>query len=257
MVHRLIAEPLILAVLQSGLLGAVAAGGAGCRSATNTSPGATGSRSATQALVPDENGRVHDSTTGTTGIRGQWFAETDSDDCQKKGKHPAKACSLFATPDPRSPSFRPTADLGMCAVGVAARAIAGPDGAPDWTNIWGARIGLTLNDGEPYDAAAHRVTGLAFHIDSEPPPNAGLRVQVPAHQGGDPPLWGGAAAETSPVHAGQNEFRWKDVAGPPYVENPPAVDPSHLHSIVFDVPTSPAGARSFSFCIREVAALLN
>ena len=86
----------------------------------------------------------------------------------------------------------------MCAVGIAAKAIAGPDGNPDWGNIWGARIGLTLNDGEPYDARAHGVTGLAFHIDAEPPPNAGLRVQLRTHPGNDPPLWGGAAAETSP-----------------------------------------------------------
>lgn len=257
MVRRLSAEPLLLAILQCSLLGAVAAGGAGCRSATNTSPGATGSRRVTQPLVPDENGRLHDSATGTTGIRGQWFAEIDADDCQKKGKHPAKACSLFVTPDLRSPSFRPTGDLGMCVVGVAAQAIPGADGNPDWANIWGAEIGFTLNDGEPYDAAAHRVTGVSFHIDSEPPPNAGLRVQVAAHKGGNPPLWGGAAAETSPVHAGRNEFRWHDVAGPPFVENPPAVDPSHLHSILFMVPTSPAGARSFSFCIRDVAALLD
>ena len=256
MVRRPIAEPFVRAILQTGLLAAMAAPGAGCQPTSHTSPVVPASRSAKQALVPDENGRVHDSTTGTTGIRGQWFAATDADDCQKKGKHPAQACSRFVTPDLRSPSFRPTDDLGMCVVGVAARTIAGAGGTPDWDNIWGARIGLTLNDGEPYDAAAHRVTGLAFHIDSEPPANAGLRVQVRAHPGGDPPLWGGTTAETSPVHAGENQFRWRDVAGPPYVENPPALDPSHLLSIEFTVPTSPGGARSFSFCIREVAALL-
>ncbi len=253
--RRSIAKPLLLAMLHGGLLVAAAAGG-GCRSA-NTSPRASGSHGARQPIVPDENGRVHDSTTGTTGIRGQWFAETDSDDCHKKGKHPATACSRFVTPDPRSPSFRPTGDLGMCVVGVAAQVIAGPDGNPDWTNMWGARIGLTLNDGQPYDAAAHRVTGLAFHIDSEPPPNAGLRVQLPSHPSNDPPSWGGAAAEISPVHAGRNEFRWRDVAGPPYIENPPAVDPSHLLSITFAVPTRSAGANSFSFCISQLAALFD
>ena len=207
--------------------------------------------------MPDENGRVRDTATGTTGIRGRWFASTDEDDCRKKGKHAAVECSRFVTPDPRAPSFRPTEDLGMCAVGVAAKSVAGADGNPDWDNIWGARIGLTLNDGEPYDARAHGVTGLAFHIDSEPPPNAGLRVQLPTHPGNDPPLWGGAAADTSPVHAGRNEFRWSDVAGPPYVENPPALDPAHLLSIQFTVPTSPAGAKSFSFCIGRLVALTN
>lgn len=82
----------------------------------------------------------------------------------------------FVTPDPNAPSFRPTGDVGMCAVGIAAKPIAGPDGNPDWTNIWGARIALTLNDGEPYDARAHGVTGLAFHIDSDVGPAADRRT---------------------------------------------------------------------------------
>jgi hypothetical protein len=215
-------------------------------------------------LVPDENGRIRDATTGTTAIRGRWFAAIDADVCRKKGKHAAGECSLFVTPDPLAPSFRPTGDFGMCATGVAAKAIPGPDGNPDWKNIWGARIGLTLNDGEPYDATAHGVTGLAFHVDSEPPPNAGLRVQVTGHRNGnenenenEPPLWGGAKAEISPVHVGGNEVRWTDVGGPPYIENPPALDPRHLISIVFSVPTAPAGAKSFSFCINQLAALTN
>jgi len=210
-----------------------------------------------QVLVADENGRVRDTATGTTGIRGRWFAATDADECQKKGKHALKECSRFVTPDPTAPSFRPTRDLGFCAVGVSARPIPRPDGTPDWENIWGARIGLTLNDGEPYDARAHGVTGFAFHIDSEPPPNRGMRVQLAMGPGNDPPVWGGATTETSPVHMGRNELRWAEVGGPPYLENPPTLDPRHLVSIQFTIPTHPAGARTFSFCIRQLAALTN
>ena len=40
-------------------------------------------------------------------------------------------------PDLGSPTFPPTGGLGMCAVGVAAKVIAGSDGEPDWSNIWG------------------------------------------------------------------------------------------------------------------------
>ena len=164
--------------------------------------------------------------TGTTGIQGRWFASVDTQDCQTRGKHVARECSLFVTPDPKAPRFPPTADLGMCAVGVAARAIAGADGTADWQNIFGARIGLTLNDGGPYDAPAHGVTGFAFHIDSEPPPNAGIRVEMETVSSTmEPALWGGSVAERSPVHAGHNEFRWADVGGPLYVRPPPRFDP--------------------------------
>lgn len=217
-----------------------------------------GSARAAQAIVPDENGRIADSTTGTTGIRGRWFAATDADDCRKKGKHAAGECSLFITPDPQSPAFRPTADLGMCTVGIAAKVLARPDGNPDWDNMWGARIGVTFNDDLPYDASAHGVTGLAFHIDSEPPPNLEIRVQLPtANAIKDPAFWGGAAANTSPVHLGRNEFRWADVGGPTYVANPPALDRTRLLSIVFTVPAHPAGAKVFSFCVSQLAALTN
>src|ERR1019366_4835016 len=123
-------------------------------------------------------------------------------DCQEKGRHAARECSLFITPDPNAPTFPPTADLGMCTIGVVAKAIAGSDGTPDWTNIDGARIGLTLNDGAPYDAPARGVTGFAFHFDSEPPPDLGIRVELSTPASSlAPSFWGGLVALRSPIHA--------------------------------------------------------
>ena len=196
--------------------------------------------------------------TGTTGIQGRWFASADTEDCQKKGKHAKRECSLFITPNSQAPDFRPTGDLGMCVVGIAAKIIERSDGSLDWDNIWGARIGLTLNDDAPYDAPVHGVTGFAFHLDSEPPPNTGIRVQLStSHAKGDFALWGGGAAETSPVHAGRNEFRWQDMVRPPFIEKPAAFDPSDLLAIVFTVPATGVGAKSFGFCITQLVALTN
>jgi hypothetical protein len=212
-----------------------------------------------QPLIPDANGRVNRATTGATGIQGRWFALVDRLDCQSKGGHHSSECSMLVTPDPTAAGFPPTADLGMCTVGIAAKAIADVDGKPDWTNIYGAMIGLTLDDGRPYDGPAHGVTGFAFHIDSELPPNAGIQVQMSTVGSSlTPALWGGgAAAERSPVHAGRNEFRWADVASPMYVVNPPRFDPTRLLSIAFYVPSDAAGPKSFSFCIDHLAALTN
>ena len=128
----------------------------------------------------------------------------------------------------------------------------------DWANISGARIGLTLGDGGPYDAVGHGVTGFAFHIDSEPPPGGRILVELATETArATPPWWGGAVAEVSPVHGGDNQFRWADVGGPLYMENPPRFDPARLLSIGFHMRADPAGANSFSFCISHVVALMN
>jgi len=231
---------------------------AGCRSTGGAPPAAVGDAgSAGTPLAPDESGRIDVSTTGTTGIRGRWFASADTDDCRKKGKHAANECSELVAPDASAAAFKPTEDLGMCAMGVAAKAIAGADRNPDWTNIWGFRIGLTLNDGMPYDALAHRITGFAFHIDFEPPPGAGFRVEFPTSSFDGAALWGGSASEKSPVHTGRNEVRWKDIGGPPFVANPPPFDPTRLLSLVFDVPSTSSGTNSFAFCISHLVALTN
>src|SRR5436190_1588736 len=197
-----------------GFVIVMAGGGGGCQGSRETASGAKRETGAGQALVPDENGRIEGSTTGTTGIAGRWFATADTEDCRKRGKHTAAECSLFVIPDPRTPAFRPTGDLGMCTVGIAGKVVLGSDERMDWANISGARIGLTLGDGGPYDAVGHGVTGFAFHIDSEPPPGGRILVELATETArATPPWWGGAVAEVSPVHGGDNQFRWADVGG--------------------------------------------
>src|SRR5437763_5594470 len=99
--------PAPLAVAHGISLVVLAAGGAGgCQSSRDTSFPAYRMPGAGQALVPDDQGRIDGSTTGTTGIAGRWFASADTESCQKRGKHAAGECSHFVSPDPRAPSFR-------------------------------------------------------------------------------------------------------------------------------------------------------
>jgi hypothetical protein len=249
---------------QRGLLVAalLASGGAGCRPAVRELPdtGRGAARSTVarrgQPLVPDAEGRVARSTTGATGIQGDWHARADTEDCRTKGKHDVRDCSRFVTPDPAAPALAPTADLGMCATGVTAPVVPGKDGKMDYANIWGAYLTFAF-DGDEYDAPGHHVTGFAFHIDAEPPPGL-LRVVLPTiSQPDNAAFWGGAASEASPVHAGRNEFRWADVGGPIWIDSPPPFDPARLDAIDFMVPAVPGGARSFSFCIDQLTALLD
>jgi hypothetical protein len=239
-----------------GLLLALAA--VGCRPTGEASPEpGQGKVAAGQALIPDDQGRVERSTTGTTGIQGRWTASTDVEDCRTKGKHAAAECSRMVTPDPKSPSFPPTGDLGMCTVGVAAKVILRSDGRMDYPNIWGAAITLDLQDGSSYDAPAHGVTGFAFHIDGEPPPGMLRVILSTATAPTISPFWGGASSDMSPVHAGRNELSWADVGGPIWEDSPPRFDPTRLISIAFQVPPDSHRAKAFSFCIDQLTALTN
>jgi hypothetical protein len=121
-------------------------------------------------------------------------------------------------------------------------------------------IGFNLNANsdvaEPYDAQRFGVTGFAFDIDSEPPPGAELRVELPTPDTATAPaFWGGDALERSPVHAGHNEFRFTDVRGPPYLQNPPPLETRTLTQISFHVQANETRAVSYAFCIKNLTAL--
>lgn len=215
--------------------------------------GVSGSRSGDQLLVPDESGWVSRSGTGKTEIQGQWFAAADGDTGDSCPAAAHTHCSVYSEPDPAVGSFPPTRGLGMCTAGVVAKST-GSEG------IWGAMIGFLLNGTEsqvyPYDAEAHGVTGFGFDIDSEPAPGAEIDVQLMTEptQGQDP-FWGGETQAFSPVHAGHNEFKWRDVGGPWYVAHPPAFDPRKLIQIAFHVSSNSDHDVSYRFCIGNLTAL--
>jgi hypothetical protein len=221
-----------------------------------------------QLLQPDATGWVDRSTTGTTGIQGQWHAFADSRFGTPAGDCRTTAfgeCSLVEEPAPGS-TYAPTPGLGMCTSGVIARWIAGsygltPDYSPGWAGIvleldmpdWPEpRASMTPSAGRAYDAAAHGVTGFAFDIDSEPAPGAGILATVIGPRESSPasrPIyWGGARLDASPVHAGHNEFPWSDVG-------PGSFDGSRLFRIGFLVSGNDASAVIYNFCINNLTAL--
>jgi hypothetical protein len=210
-----------------------------------------------QPLVANDTGWVDRSTTGATGIQGAWFATSDGADDGSCAALGSGECSVVIEPpgpDPRT--FRPTEDLGMCTSGTIAR-------APDPSITWGALIALGLNQSagadsraDAYDAERYGVTGFSFDIDSEPPPGAAIRVELPTSSTGKAAAyWGGAERDASPVRAGHNEFRWKDVGGPVYAASPPPFDPSDLIQISFHVLPNQTHAASYGYCIKNLTAL--
>ena len=203
-------------------------------------------------LLPDARGFVAGSN--AAGITGYWFAQVDSPTCQALGWYSADQCSMMFTPvGALLPSDLETGR--MCTSGIAARAINNPvTMAPDFGNIWGAQMGLRFDDGRPYDATAHGITGLSFTLTS--PPSGDLRIEFPTM---DNPTtaayWGGSWSYSSPVASGRNVIRWPDVGGPFYLATPPPFDRTKLLQLIIHVATSADRAIPYDFCVSNLAAL--
>jgi hypothetical protein len=156
----------------------------------------------------------------------------------------------------------------MCTTGTAAKVldIPGMTGMPDYSNMWGAGIGVDLNasGGDnsvkmPYNATMNGVTGISFKIDT--PPLGGFRVEfpIPATEGGSAgsDYWGADSSyPSSPVAAGVNVIHWADVKSPAAATaSPIAFDPMAILSIQFHVPSSTSSATPYMFCISELTFL--
>jgi hypothetical protein len=208
-----------------------------------------------ERLEPNATGWIDRSVTGTTGIQGQWrawesnerAATVPDDFCANAG---FGECSVVEEPAPGEP-YAPTLGLGMCTSGVIARWLFGSDGVtPDGSPGWAGNV---LVFDAPYDATLHGVTGLAFDLASEPLPGSEFLVQLtsvaPPTSGAEHTVsyWGGTRSESSPAHAGHNEFEWEDVGPKPF-------DPTRLVSVAFLVAGNHAHAASYDFCVDNLTA---
>jgi hypothetical protein len=256
------------AVSLRALLLVVAAAGIGCGPGTGTPPIDV---NPPPSLSP--NGCWDGSN--PVGILGCWYSYGDwygdgvgapagAGDCgSNMGNLTADQCSIVTMPVPGQP-FAST-NGSMCTSGTAAKVIDAASSA-----IWGAGIGFDLNNtqtadsgiGEklPWDAAAHNVTGFAFHIDS-PPVGGQMRVEFPTRTAVGttdlkPPYWGGATANLSPfTKGGDYSFHFTDVGGPMSLPAPMPFDRTKILSMHFHVVSNTTAVIPFSYCISAVRAL--
>jgi hypothetical protein len=222
-------------------------------------------------LVPSAMGFVNDAS----GVIGAWYAYGDGNDganpgvCQTAGMHMTAECSAIEAPIPGMP-FAPTGVslAQMCTRGTVAKVINfGDPPALDYSNIFGAGIGLDLNnpglDGGtgvkmPFNASAKKIIGIAFDLDSVPA--SGLRVEFPfgaaATAAG---VWKpNASSYASPVGAGHNVLLFSSVTQPGYVKaaDMVAFDPSTLTSIQFHVPSNSTAAATYHFCVDKLSLVV-
>jgi hypothetical protein len=254
-----------------------ATGGASPSGGTGATPEGSAVR-----LVPNDTGWIEPGEPDATlGVQGAWYPYGDKygvAKCTTVGLHAPEECSTITSPDPLVPGF-PNAGGVMCTTGETAVVLPCgngvplcPPGTPDYSNMWGAGIGLDLNaegatDGasgekHPYDPEAHGVVGIAFDVSEVPP--AKLRVEFPMllpdgtstedHPDGSPYWEATDDYPPSPVEVGRNEVRWADVR-PPRTNY--EFDRTKILSVQFHVPavTSGTARAPYSFCINYLELL--
>ena len=269
----------LTSLLITSLAGALTLAGTACSSSSNNNPTGTGNGgssggSNTIPLPSTSTGFVDDVTTG---VIGAWFAYGDgvgsnagvgdagtdnsNSDCVLKGGFPPSACSQITTPIPGMP-FAPTdpATSSQCTSGTAA-VVMNKSGNPDYTDLWGAGIGLDFNNpgGDAGPAGSMDLSGDVL------PTNA-MRVNFPfkSMHGTDSPYWQGATMMSSPLTgttaAPQHvKIAWGDVGGPFYLTQqtpavtPPAFDATAVQAIQFQVFTNTKTTTPYSFCVANLA----
>jgi hypothetical protein len=277
------------------LAGAVALLAGACSSSGGGSPGSgaggsgsgagggtgTGNGFVGPALVPSATGFVSDPV--VTGVVGAWYAYGDSagpganaagtdfadSDCSKGG-FTMSQCSQIVSPVPGQP-FAPDPVNGMCTNGTAAKVLlGGTSGTADYSDLFGAGIGLDFNN-PGGDAGAKGIfdmtpyTGVGFDFSGSVVPNGKMRVNFPfmgENHGKDSPYWKGATNPasplTSPLHV---KIYWADVGGPMYLttQNPPTVPPAFdktkVMSIQFQIFTNTSTATPYNFCVNNLTLL--
>jgi hypothetical protein len=235
-------------------------------------------------LVPSELGWIDRLDDGNAvDVQGAWYPYGDKygvAKCTNVGLHTPDECSTIFEPDPLVTGF-PNEGGVMCTRGETAVVLDClpdvpncPPGTPDYSNMWGAGIGLDLNaEGatdagagvkSPYNPDEHGVVGIAFDIDQIPLPK--LRVEFPMllpdnsstedHVDGSP-YWGAGEDGSYPasnVAVGHNEFRWEDVTPPRTTYD---FDRTKILAIQFHVPAITAGTSrgQYEFCISNLTFL--
>ena len=219
----------------------------------------------------------------TLGIQGAWYGYGDGEgadgtvamsDCVLKGMHMPADCSMITAPP--FGMFPQTTPGKMCTSGTVAKVInttvgcaivppatTPPAMCPDYSNLFGAGIGLDLNnagaDGGggkmPFNATMAGITGISFDLDM--PPAAGVRVEFPTvgteNTSG---VWKPTGSTNlSPLVAGHNVLLFADVKSPSFVKPAIPFDPTKLLSIQFHVPTKTSASAMYSFCISNLAVI--
>ena len=258
---------LSISLLSTFAIIALATGATG----TGCSSGGGGNSGAGDPLVPTADGFFDG--LNAAGILGAWYSYGDwyggpdpaapmagGGDCGK-ANYTADQCSAITAPAPGQP-FMNTGGK-MCTTGTAAKVL-----DMMYSAMWGAGIGFDTNnagnDGgtgkNAWDAGAHNVTGLSFHIDM-PPTGGQMRVEFPTNAltgttDINAAYWGGETMNLSPfTKTGDYTIKWADVGGPMYLTPHMPFDKTKIISVQFHVVTNTSSSIPFDYCVSNLRSL--
>jgi hypothetical protein len=232
---------------QSGLGGGTNVGGATGAGGTTGVGGTTGTTPVEPTegsclIVPSETGWVDG--TNACKIQGAWFAYNDCDTSPTD-------CTTDQVPTVRSADGFPNTDGKMCTSGTTA------DIHGDYETIWGAGIGLNLNQVADSDnkggigALPHALKGFSFTISGTAFP-AELRVNFPT-------ATTEKTAHFYPITKGAGSYKvlFTDANQGDWVKGDARVDlvTADINSIQFQIVAKDGGTVPFDLCVENLTAL--
>ena len=180
------------------------------------------------------------------GISGNWYSFDDCANASLANLKCTQRNAAWLGPD-GLPGWTIQQDL-VCAQGTAPRVELGPDGTPAYGLQWGFGLGLTLNQGRPWDAANQCIRGFLIDIGGTAPATLRINVVTPKTIGTshfvEVPLGGNAVVDFATIRQG------------PWVTNPTPLDATQITDLQFHVYTNEQAPVPYDFCVYNIRPVL-
>jgi hypothetical protein len=202
----------------------------------------------TVMLSWDTSGRLTgDDECGTNGI---FRPADDCADATPLGLPCTEWDEALTGPD-GEPGFA-VSERKVCVRGTVQQVVNGSDGMPAYSEMWGAKVALSLSGSDgtsPFDATACGIRGFRFDLERS---GELSDVRVRLHSGAEP----GSLFETAVLPARDFEFVF-DRLGKGQDDLSPPPSPDEIHSLDFELYSNASRPKPFDFCISDLRLLTN
>jgi hypothetical protein len=227
-----------------GTGGSIAIGGTGAVGTGGVGTGGCGGVGGPVSIAPlsfGNDGIIHPGS-NPFGISGGWYSFDDCADATAAGLPCTQREPSLLGPDGLT-GWTTQSDRA-CASGTAARVELGPDGAPAYGLQWGFGLGVSLNQGAPWNAPNSCVTGFVIELLGTAPATLRINIVTPRTIGVshfvEVPLGGNVIVDFATVRQG------------PWVTNPTPLDPTQITDLQFHVYTNEQARVPYHFCAGDI-----
>lgn len=177
------------------------------------------------------------------GISGAWYSFDDCSSATPAGLPCTQREPAWVGPDGLLGWFAFASEI--CVSGTAPRVERGPDGAPAYGLQWGFGVGISLNQGAPWNADRACVHGFVVDLSGQAPATIRINVVTPktigvSHFVEVPPAGTGTVVDFSTVRQG------------PWVAGPTPLDTTQITDLQFHVYTNEQAPVPYQFCVSGI-----